>query len=188
MTAREQRRVVVHSDGDCSHKNGNARHKRSHDGVGPVAGAASIRVGSVLSAVTEAALAGHRSLRLFVRTSEIMRWGLVGSAHGGLPPPIYSRAEHKRSHVSARENAFYRSIPRRPRMGAMPHSPVVLRSEMVLLGPAHATGPAVLNRGHKAPRQHQCAGDARSSKTWELQLQWGESGFWHRRQFCRCEI
>ena len=67
------------------------------------------RVGSVLSvvgAVTEAALAGHRSLRLLVRTSEVMRWGLVGSAHGGLPPPIYSRAERKRSHASARENAF----------------------------------------------------------------------------------
>ena len=47
----------------------------------------------------------------------------------------------------------------------------------VLLGPAHATGPAVLNRGHKVPRQHQCAGDARSSETWEPQLQWGESGF-----------
>jgi hypothetical protein len=80
--------------GDCSRENGNAQHKRYHDVVGPVAGAASIRVGSVLSAVgavTEAALAGHRSLRLLVRTSEIMRWGLVSSAHGGLPPPIYSR-------------------------------------------------------------------------------------------------
>src|ERR1700719_4642749 len=25
---------------------------------------------------------------------------------------------------------------------------------------------------HRAPRQHQCAGDARSSETWEPQLQW----------------
>ena len=37
------RRVVEHSDGDCSDDYGDAQHERHHAGVGPVANAATVR-------------------------------------------------------------------------------------------------------------------------------------------------
>jgi hypothetical protein len=90
-----------------SHENGNTQHKRYHDGVDPVAGAASIRVGSVLSAVGAVTALGTHEEPERPMTAE------DDGSHGGWAP-IYSRAEHKRSHAIARENAFLRSIPRRP--------------------------------------------------------------------------
>ena len=60
-TAREQRGVVVHSDGDCSHYDHGTKHKSNYDRVAPIAGATWIEVGPVSGsgAVAEAALAVH---------------------------------------------------------------------------------------------------------------------------------